>query len=87
MNDAGTQHPHDLTYQCRVVGQRVFLAEGEIVEARRGFAVGVGHQLHQQHAFVEVVGRGHAHPGRGQAVQGVDLGALPRGFLFLTAIA
>ena len=52
-----------------------------IVQARRGVAVRVGHQLHQQHAVVEVVRRGHAHAGGGQAVQRIDLGALPGRFL------
>jgi hypothetical protein len=48
--------------------------------------MGVGHQLHQQHAVVKVVGLGHAHAGSGQAVQGIDLGALPGGFLLLAAV-
>jgi hypothetical protein len=55
--------------------------ERHVVHARRRVALGIGHQFHQQHAVMEVVGRGHAHAGRGQPVQRIDLGALPRGLL------
>ena len=41
----------------------------------------IGDQFHQQHALEEVVGLGHAHAGRGQTVEGIDLGALPRRLL------
>jgi hypothetical protein len=59
--------------------------EGHIVQAGGGVAMRVGHQLHQQHAFVEVEGFGHPHTGIGQAVQRVHLGALPGGLLLLAA--
>ncbi|MDT4846818.1 hypothetical protein FQZ97_808530 [compost metagenome] len=70
-----------------MVQQRVFGREGHVVQARGGVAVGVGHQVHQQHAFEEVVRRGHAHAGRGQAVERIDLGALPDGLGHLAAEA
>jgi hypothetical protein len=54
---------------------------------RRGVAVGVGHQFHQQHALKEVVGLGHPYAGIGQPVQRVDLGALPGRLLRLAAKA
>ena len=60
--------------------------ERHIVEAGRGVAVGIGHQFHQQHAFVEVVRRGHAHACGGQPVQRIDFGALPGFFLLLAAV-
>ena len=47
--------------------------------------MGIGHQLHQQHAIVKVIRLRHTHAGCGQAVQRIDLGALPGGLLRLPA--
>ena len=48
-----------------MVAQRVVGREGHVVQARGGVAVGVGHQVHEQHAFEEVVRRARSHAGRG----------------------
>ena len=71
------QHAHHLADQGGMVGARQLRREAQVVQARRGVAVGVAHQFHQQHALVEVVGLGHPHAGRGQAVERIHLGALP----------
>ena len=68
-----------------MVGARLRGGELHVVQTGCGVAVRVGHQLHQQHAFKEVVGLGHAHTSVGQAVQRIHLGALPGGFLRLAA--
>jgi hypothetical protein len=62
VHDAGAQHAHHFLQQAGVVPQRVFGRKGHVVQARRGIAVGVGHQVHQQHAFQEVVRRGTRTP-------------------------
>ena len=85
MNDAGAQHANDFCDQAGMVAARVFGREIDIVQARRGVAVGVGDELHQQHAVAKVVRLGHAHAGIGQFVQRIDLGALPGGFAGLSA--
>ncbi len=68
-----------------MVRARLFGRELHIVQARCSIALRVSHQLHQQHAFKEVVGLGHAHTGVGQTVQRIDLGALPGGLLRFAA--
>ena len=85
MHHTRTQHAHHLGHHRGVVGARVFGRKAHIVQARGGIAVGVGHQLHQQHAVVKVVRLRHTHASGGQAVERIDLGALPGGFLFLPA--
>ena len=70
-----------------MVRARLLGREVDVVEPRRGIAVLVGHEFHQQHAVEEVVRLGHAHAGRGQAVQRIDLGALPGRFCRLPAEA
>ena len=85
VDDAGAQHAHHLADQRGVVRARLLGREPTVVQARRGVALRVDHQLHQQHAVVEVVRLGHAHAGGGEAVERVDLGALPRRLLRLPA--
>ena len=85
MHHPGAQHAHHLHQQRGVVGTRLFRRERHIVETRGRVAVLVGHQFHQQHALEEVVGLGHAHPGVGQPVECIDLGALPGRLLRLAA--
>ena len=80
-----TQHAHHLGHQGGMVCAGVFGRKAHIVQARGGVTVGIGHQLHQQHAVVKVIGLRHAHASGGQAVERIDLGALPGGFLFLAA--
>ena len=66
-----------------VVLQGLRKRESHIVQARGRIAMGVGHQLHEQHAVKKVERFGHAHARSGQAVQRIHFGALPGGFLFL----
>ena len=85
MDHPGAQHADDFGGQAGMVPARLFGCEINVVQARGGVAVRVGHQFHQQHAIAEVVRLGHAHTGVGQFVQGIDLGALPSGFAGLPA--
>ena len=85
MHHAGTQHAHHLHQQGAVVFAGILRAESHVVQAWRSVAVGVSDQLHQQHAIAKVIGLGHPHPGSGQAVKRVNLGALPGSFLRLAA--
>jgi hypothetical protein len=87
VHDARAQHAHHLFQQAGVVPHRLLGRKGHVVQPRRGVAVGVGHQVHQQHAFQEVVRHGHPHAGRRQAVERIDLGALPDGLGHLAAEA
>jgi hypothetical protein len=64
-----------------------FLTQFNVVEARCRFAIFISHQLHQQDAFVEVVGCWHTDAGGGEAVERIDFGMLPGGFLLLPAVA
>jgi len=82
MHQAGTQHQHDLGDQERVVLARLVRLQHHVVQARRRIAVLVGHQLHQQHAFKEVIRLGHANARAGQAEQRRDFGVLPGIFGF-----
>ena len=66
---------------------RLLGREGHVVQARGRVALRVGHQLHQQHAILKVIGLRHAHARSGQTVERIDLGALPGGFLFLATKA
>ena len=54
--------------------------------AGRRLAPLVGNQLHHQHAVDELVCCGHPNTRRRKAVDRLDLGRLPREFLFLTAV-
>ena len=83
MHHTRTQHAHHFGNQCGMVRQSLFCTKDDIVEAWGGIAVGIGHQLHQQHPVAKVVGLGYTHASGGKAVEGIDLGALPRGFLLL----
>ena len=66
VNHAGAQHQHHFLHQRRMIEARFFFGEFDVVHARRGLPRGVGHQFHQQHALVKIVGLGHTHAGAGQ---------------------
>ena len=87
VNDAGAQHAHHLIHEQGVIRQRQFLAEFDIVQARRRMAVGIEHQIHQQHAGEAEVRLRHPHASGGQPIQGIDLGTLPDLFLHPAPIA
>ena len=83
MHDAGAKHAHHLDDQAVMEGSRQLRRELQVTESGRRVALVVGDELHQQHAFVEVVGLGHAHAGGGQAVERIHFGALPGSLLSL----
>ncbi|MNI43510.1 hypothetical protein D3C73_978410 [compost metagenome] len=83
VHQAGTQHQHDLRNQKRVILACLVRLQHHVVQTRRGIAVLVGHQFHQQHAFKEVIRLGHSHTGVGQAEQCCHFGVLPGVFGFL----
>ncbi|MNT38401.1 hypothetical protein D3C72_1745910 [compost metagenome] len=56
---------------------RLIRLQVHVVEPRRGVAIFVSHQLHQQHAVEKVVGPRHPHTGIGQPEQSRYLGVLP----------
>ena len=59
----------------------------DVVQTRRDIAVGVGHQLHQQHAVGADERLRHANARVGELEQRVDFGVLPGLFLHFAAIA
>jgi len=65
VHHARAQHAHHLAHQRGVVGSGRLGREGHVVEPGGCVTVGIGHQLHEQHAVVKVVGLGHAHTGGG----------------------
>ena len=65
---------------ARLLGREI-----HIVQTRCGVAVGIGDQLHQQHAVAKIVGLGHPHTSVGQTIQRIDFGALPGRFAGLAA--
>ena len=88
VHDAGAQHAHDFPHQERVVRAAPLRRENSRSLSRGAASPSrVGHEFHQQHAFVKVVRGGHAHAGGGKPVQRIDFGALPRLFLDLAAEA
>ena len=68
VHDTRAQHAHHLANQRGVVLQRLLGREGHIVQARGRIAMGVGHQFHQQHAFMKVIRLRHPYTRSGQAV-------------------
>ncbi|MNT58113.1 hypothetical protein D3C72_1955300 [compost metagenome] len=86
MDQATAQHAHHLADQGLVELAGLVRLQLDLAQARGGEALGVGHQLHHQHAVVVTVGLGHAHPGIAQLVQRVHLGVLPGRFLLLAAV-
>ena len=87
MNDAGTEHAHDLIDEHGVVFQSQFFGKLYIVESWCGMAFGVDHKVHQQNAFEADVRLRYAHPGGSQSIQGIDFGTLPDLFLHLAPVA
>ena len=85
VDDPGREHAHELLKQHSVMCARGLLGQQDIVEPRRGFAVLIGHQFHQQDAVEEVERLRHTDTGRRQSVQRIDLVTLPRCFGRLTA--
>ena len=66
---------------------RLLRCQQHIVESRRGLAMLIGHQLHQQHAVEKVDRCRHAHTSGREPVQRIDFGTLPDRFLLLPAVA
>src|SRR5882672_1373300 len=87
VDDPRAEHAHDLAHEGAVDVARLLRRERQIGKPGGGVALGVGHELHQQHAVDEVVGLRHAHAGGGETDEGVHLGALPGFLLRLAAVA
>ncbi len=87
VDDPGREHLHDLAQELIEVGARHVPVERELRETRRRLTAFVAHQLHDQHAVDEVVGRGHPDPVGVQSIDHVHFGRLPRLFLLGAAIA
>lgn len=85
MNQPGAEHAHHVTDQLLVPEACGFGGEIYIYESRRNAALGIADQFHDQYAAEHAKRLRHAHAGITEAIQGVDLGALPFGFLHGTA--
>jgi hypothetical protein len=77
MNEVAAEDLHRLLPQIPVELRGKLRREQRVHQARRGLALGVHHQLHQQHALVEHHRRGHPHPSRMQLRERLGLGRLP----------
>ena len=86
VHHAGAQHAHDLAQELLVRSHGAFAGEGDFAEPRRRLAVRVLDELHDQHAFQEVIGPRHAHVGVGEPVDHLDLGRLPRRFVLRLSV-
>ncbi|MCY1554427.1 hypothetical protein D9M68_909990 [compost metagenome] len=86
MHHSGAQHQHDLANDEGVERAGILRFEVNVVQARGRITIGIGDQLHQEHAVLEVVRLGHPHTGRGQAEQGRHFGVLPGIFGFFAAV-
>ena len=87
VDDPGAEHAHHLAEQPGMEFQGLLDGQFDVIEPRRRMAVCIGHQVHQQHALVAEVGLRDLDSGGGEAIQGIDLGALPGFFLHLAAVA
>ena len=87
MNQAGTEHAHDVGNHLAVVTAGLFGGEGNVVQPGRGLAFTVGNHFHQQHAVNKTERFWHANAGVRQAVEGVYFGVQPSVFLLFLAIA
>ena len=85
MHDTGAQHAYDFNQQSGMVPASILRREDDVVQARSRVTVRVGDQFHQQHPIAKVIGLGHPHAGPSQAVERIDLGALPGCFLRFAA--
>ena len=86
VHQPGTQHQHDLANDEGMVRPGFLGFEVYVVQARGRVTVGIGHQLHQQHAVLKIVGPGNPHASAGQAEQRRHFGVLPGVFGFLAAV-
>jgi hypothetical protein len=77
VDEIAAEYLHRLLPQIPVELRGKFWREHRVHETRRGLALGVHHQLHQQHALVKHHRRGHPHPGCMQLGERLGLGRLP----------
>ena len=77
VDEVAAEHPHHLRAQIGVQLDGVLALHVCVDQARRGSALGVHHQLHEEDALVEEDRARHAHPGGVQRVQRVGLLRLP----------
>jgi hypothetical protein len=78
VHDAGIQHANDFADETAMQVDRHLRRDLYVIQARRGVALVVGDELHQQHAGVEIVGAGHPHSGGGETKERAHFRALPR---------
>ena len=64
--------------QVGVDADRRIALDRDVDQPRRGPALGVAHEVHEQHALVEHHGLRHADPAAHELVERVRLGGLPR---------
>lgn len=81
MDEIAAEHPHGLLPEIPIELRRELRGEHRINQARRGLALGVHHQLHQQHALVEHHRRGHSDSRGVKLAERLGLRGLP-GLLF-----
>ena len=86
MDQAAAQHQLHLAHQHGVVVAGLPRFQFDLAQARRAVALCVGDQFHHQHAMEVAERLGHAHAGRAQLVQRLDLGVLPGRLLLLAPV-
>lgn len=86
VDDASAQHPLHLDDEAIVKMLCLFGREPKIAEPRRGVALAIADELHEEHPLDEVMRHRHANAGGVQAVDDVDLGRAPRGFVLRAAM-
>ncbi|MNN72289.1 hypothetical protein D3C81_1883130 [compost metagenome] len=67
MHQPRTKHQDDLANDKGMERAGILGFQVHVVQAWGGVAIGIGHQLHQQHAVLEVVGLRYPHTRTGQA--------------------
>ena len=87
MHHAFAKHTHDFIQQGLMQLKCKRFGHFNIVEPRCGIAVGILHEIHQQHAVSADVGGRHTNTRIGQSKQGIDFSCLPKLFLHFAAVA
>ena len=64
----------------------IFRGKGNVIESWCSVAIFIHHQLHQQHAFVEIMRLRHAYTGCGQSIKGINFSTLPSLFLQFSTV-
>ena len=86
VHDARAEHSRHLGDELPEHVLRLFGREVQITQARRGLALGIGDELHDQHAVDEVVRLRHADADALQSIDHIDFSRLPRLFVLRLAV-